>query len=303
MNRELLKSPLYKKNVLQQIKGFYYVVRLGNISKASEYLNLTQSTVTLQIQSLERDLGTKLFERNSKPLKLTKDGEEFYKLACPLIQEFESVIHKFLENKITNKNKEIRIAAHHIAITYLMPQIICEFKKLYNNIKIIIKNISPQEALEQIKSDKIDLALFPNLAKIPEIEYLEANSYDPILIMNKNHKLAGKYLNSLKELKDSDLIRIDKSLITLPLFENIVEEFDLKGTIELENGNWEILKKFVKANDLIAVISELAIDKNDDFISKNLSKFFPKMTYSIAYKRGKILSPEEKMLVKYMIKS
>jgi len=100
---------LYKKNRQQQIKGFYYVARYLSISKAAQAMNLTQSTVTLQIQSLERDLGFQLLNRNSKPLSLTKDGEEFYQIACPLMHEFESVVEKFLDRK---KEKEQKISAY-----------------------------------------------------------------------------------------------------------------------------------------------------------------------------------------------
>ena len=100
---------LYKKNRLQQIKGFYYAVRHESISKAAQATNLTQSTVTLQIQSLERDLGFKLLKRSSKNFSLTREGEEFYKEACPLMQQFESVVENFLSKSKDQKQGKIFI--------------------------------------------------------------------------------------------------------------------------------------------------------------------------------------------------
>ena len=94
-----LNDFLYKKNRQQQIKGFYYVARYHSISQAARAMNLTQSTVTLQIQSLERDLGFQLLKRDSKPFSLTEEGKEFYQIACPLMHEFESVVERFLNNK------------------------------------------------------------------------------------------------------------------------------------------------------------------------------------------------------------
>ena len=61
----------YKKNRLQQIKGFYYTALLGSVSKASKIMKVNQSTVTLQIQSLEQYMGITLLNRSSKPLTLT----------------------------------------------------------------------------------------------------------------------------------------------------------------------------------------------------------------------------------------
>ena len=139
-----LNDFLYKKNRQQQIKGFYYAARHHSISEAARVMNLTQSTVTLQIQSLERDLDLKLFRRDSKPLSLTAAGEDFYATACPLMHEFESVIEKFLDKRNLKEQKTINIAVHHIAISYLMPRIISFFKKSNPESKIIVRNIAPK---------------------------------------------------------------------------------------------------------------------------------------------------------------
>ncbi len=292
INKKIDQNFLYKRNLLQQIRGFYYAVRFKSISEAARAMNLTQSTVTLQIQSLERDLDLKLFKRDSKPLTLTKKGEDFYAIACPLMHEFESIVEKFLNKEEQEEEKSINIAVHHIAISYLMPSIIAAFKKTNPETKIIIRNIAPSEAIKRLKEDQIDLAFYPNLAREPEIKQLEMVSCDPVLIVNKNHPWAKKRISSLKDLKNFDLIRIDKSLITLPLFEAAVEEYGIAGSVEFENGNWEILKHFVKQDDFAAIVSTICIDKNDDnLVAKNLVKFFPKMNYCVAIKSGQLTKP------------
>lgn len=282
----------YKRNRMQQIKGFYYVARHLSISEAAKAMNLTQSTVTLQIQSLERDLNFKLLNRDTKPLSLTKEGKEFYEIACPLMHEFDSVVEKFLSGKKKAKQKNINIAVHHVAISYLMPAVIAEFKKNHPDSVVTIRNISPDDALNRLKNDEIDLAFYPNVDLGPEIKGLETVSYDPMLIINKKHPLVNKEINGLKDIKGFDLIRIDQNLITLPLFEEAVKNYGLQGSVKFENGNWEMLKHFVKKNEFVAVVSAICLDKNDDdLVSKNLAKFFPKMNYLIMHKRGEILKP------------
>jgi LysR family cys regulon transcriptional activator len=282
----------YKRNRLQQMKGFYYVARFGSVSEAAKAMNLTQSTVTLQVQSLERDLDLKLLCRDSKPMSLTKDGEEFYKVACPLIHQFESVLEKFLDSRKKKAQNKIDIAVHHIAVSYLMPQIINFFAKSHSDAKVVIRNIGPNEAMKRLKDGDIDLAFYPNAPFDPELQSIDTVAYDPVLIMNKKHPLAKKAIKSLKDLKDFNLIRIDQNLITLPLFEEAVKNYELGGAVEFENGNWEMLKHFVKKNDFVAIVSELCLDKgDDDLIVKNLADFFPKMSYSILHKKGELLKP------------
>jgi DNA-binding transcriptional LysR family regulator len=74
---KLPKQFYYKINRLQQLKGLYHTVQTVSISKAAEKMRLTQSAVTLQIQSLERDLKIELFKRNKKELRLPRRVECF----------------------------------------------------------------------------------------------------------------------------------------------------------------------------------------------------------------------------------
>jgi DNA-binding transcriptional LysR family regulator len=141
MKSSSITTFLYKKNRLQQIKGFYYTARFKSISKAAKALNLTQSTITLQVQSLERDLKLKLLNRDSKPLTLTQEGEEFYEIACPLMHEFESIIEEFLSKKKQKEYNKIDIAMHHVTISFLMPHITAIFRKSYPWVKIFLRNI------------------------------------------------------------------------------------------------------------------------------------------------------------------
>lgn len=289
---QILNDFLYKKNVLQQLKGFYHVARHNSISEAAKIMNLSQSTVTLQVQSLERDLKMKLFARDSKPLSLTEDGREFYKMICPLVHEFEFVIDKFLNVKKDEEQKKIDIAVHHVAISHLMPIIISRLKKIHPELRMIIRNIAPSEAIKRLKEGKIDLAFYPNLKNEPEIKTTEIVSYEPTLIMRKDHPLSKRSVKKLSELSEFDLIRIDQNLITLPLFEEFIKTHSIKGSVEFENGNWEMLKYFVKQNDFIAIVSSLCLEKNErDLEVKSLANFFPKMSYGISARSGEKLKP------------
>ena len=65
----------YKQNRLKQLRAFCYTAKSGSISKAAEQLYLSQPSVSLQIQALERELNTMLFERRGPKIRLTPDGQ------------------------------------------------------------------------------------------------------------------------------------------------------------------------------------------------------------------------------------
>lgn len=271
-----------RKDRIHQLRAFYYAARLRSMSEAAKCMEVTQSATTQQIKALENDLDVKLFQREFRPLVLTQEGQELYRSIAPTLGDFESIVEDFLQRK---SKKQISIAAHHIAISHIMPQVINEFKKLDPDSRILFCNIPPAEAVERLKNREIDLAFYPFYTQDPELKYIEVTSYKPVLIINKSNPLANREIESLEDLKRYDFIRIDKKLITLPFFEEAINSYNIKGSVEFENGNWEMLINLVKKNDFVAVVSDLCVGDNvrNSLVVKDLSRFFPAMKYSIAY--------------------
>jgi DNA-binding transcriptional LysR family regulator len=227
----------YKKNRLQQLRGFYYTIQTGSLSKAAKKMGLTQSTITLQIQSLERDLNTKLLNRNSKTLEVTKDGKLFHSMASYHLSGIDSLYDEFLQKK-NKKERKINIAVHHVAISYLIPPYIKKFQEKHSEITIGIQNIGATEAIKRLQDNEIDCILYPNIEISDEFLSKTCFSFDPMLIMSKDHPLASKKEIQLQDIAQYNTVRIDKKLISLPLFEQSFKEFGFKTNIEFENGNW-----------------------------------------------------------------
>jgi DNA-binding transcriptional LysR family regulator len=289
---KLPKQFYYKKNCLQQLKGFYYAAQTENISKAAEKMGLTQSAITLQIQALERDLKTKLFDRNKKRIKLNLDGELFYEMISCHINGIDSSYQEFLRRK-SNQSPTIKIAAHHVAISHLLPPYIKQFQEQNPNVKISVKNISAKDAVNRLREDEVDLILYPNIN--PSAEFLSHTcfSYDPVLIMHKSHPLAKKSEVKLQDISNYNIVRIDPSLITLPLFEEACREFGFKTNIDFENGSWEMVKSFVRAGIGLGFISELYLTKDDtDLAYRKFNQYFPTLEYKFVMKNGKHVKKE-----------
>ena len=89
------KKSYYKNNRLKQMRAFCEVVRTGSITLAAQRLFLSQPSITLQIQAMEREMGVTVFERRGPVLKLTPDGEALHALARPLVQGIDSLQENF----------------------------------------------------------------------------------------------------------------------------------------------------------------------------------------------------------------
>ena len=92
----------YKKNRIEKIEGFCAVVKYGGINSAAKGIHSSPTTISLQITSLESDLGFKLFDRIKNKLILNENGKKYYKEAMKLLEQF----NKFYKGKF--EVKELR---------------------------------------------------------------------------------------------------------------------------------------------------------------------------------------------------
>lgn len=285
----LHKQFYYKKNRLQQLRGFYFAAQFGNVSKAANHMKLNQSTVTLQIQSLERDLGVKLFDRRSKGFGLTEDGKMFYKMAVPHIQGIDGLYEQFLEIRENKESASISIGGIHAGLLYILPSYIKQYKELYPDVHITISNLAMEDACNRLLDEKLDVFV-TTMTEVPsEFEFIPVVDYQPILLLHKDHPLASVKDIKLEDVSGAELLRIDPHLITLPMFEDIIRYYKLKSSIAFENADWEVLKQFVKAGIGVAIISNIILQEEDVLIGKSLGRYFPKMTYGLVVKKGKYL--------------
>ena len=279
----------YKKNRLQQIKGFYYTALLGSVSKASKIMEVNQSTVTLQIQSLERDMGITLLNRSSKPLTLTYEGKQFYEIAGPLMKNFESIVENFLSHKSSINSRKINITAHGLTASSIS-NIIANFTHQDATNLINISFTSLKSAIEAIKSNETDLIFYPKLIKGDNwINEIDSASFEPILIANKNNSnINDAEITSIRELENLDIIKIKNNDLENQLISQYLKGDNKKFTIELENSNIEAIKSLISNNKNLVAIDCKINSKlfADDFICKSLKNIFGNIPFCFMTNRN-----------------
>ena len=302
---QLPKQFYYKHNRLQQLKGFYHTVQTGSISKAAEKMCLGQSAVTQQIQSLERDLKVKLFDRDKKKkFKVTEEGKMLYICSTQYIQGIDDLFKSFFNAAKRGKSNTINLAANHVSISYILPKYIKRFKDKYPNIKFNITQLAKDDAIRKLMSDEIHLFIYPMLVNEipPELDFIPIVKHQPILLIRKDHPLAKKKNLTLFDIAKYELVRIDPKFITLPAFEDIIRLYGFKVSIKLEVADWEILKQFVKAGIGVAMISSIILEgtQDEELTNRDLTNYFPEMVYGILLKKGKIFSGLTKDFVRML---
>lgn len=268
---------LYKKIDLKQIHTFITVCNAKSISIAAEILSISQSSVTQQIKSLERNTNSILFTRTPFGVEPTKTGEIFYNRIKNHYTSFDYAISQ-MENYHKLNDDKINIAVHYPYLVSKLPSILRNIKE----IPIKIHNISREEAEERMLSNEIDIAIYPMYQRNPRFIYQQLSKYAPILILNRDNKLSRKEIIYKEDLIAENFITIDRNLIALDGFSKLYEELCFSTTITLENGNWDILSSLVSQNLGVALLSDLYISKSwDNLIYRDMSHIFQNTPYEI----------------------
>ncbi|MRI84135.1 MAG: LysR family transcriptional regulator [Nitratiruptor sp.] len=139
-----------------KLETFLVVVKERSFSKASAKLGISQPAVTQQIKHLEEMLDAKLIERKKNGVRLTKEGEEVYKIASRLAKCLQNAEQELI--KIINKEITFILGASFTIGNYILPEIMKDLKETCSNdilIRVELSDVVVQNVLEK----KFDLGL------------------------------------------------------------------------------------------------------------------------------------------------
>jgi DNA-binding transcriptional LysR family regulator len=286
----------YKQNRFQQLRGFCYAAASGSVSKAAKRMGLSQPSVTQQIQTLEEELGVSLFTRRQAKIQLTHDGELLFQLARPLIDELEHLDVEFRQRRQEVDQGHIDVAAGMSTILYFLPPYIEEFRHAHPRIEVRLQQVTGVEGLERLRAGLVDFAVGP-LAPVPaDLEFHPIVSYDPVVITCRGHPLALQEALKLEEISHYPLILPPRNLSTWSMVDSTFKKHGLAYHVAMEVGGWEAIKKYVELGLGISIIISIGITGKEKLEIIPAGEFFPKRTYGIVLRRGKILTPQAKRL-------
>jgi len=276
---------------IQQLKGFYYSVKLGSLTKAAERMSVTQSAVSQQIKSLEEELKVKLFSRIGPRKDLTPDGKLFFDLITPLIQKIEALKTTFTDMK-GNQKGTLTIAATTVMIMHYLPPIIKKFTNKYHTVKLTILERRWNEIVSLAESDEIDFGIAPIVNLPQNLSYIKLEPIDRILITSLNHPLAKKKHVTPKDISNYPMITYEKGLVHRDEFDRVFDREKINIETIMEATNAETIKLYVEMGIGVAIIPKIAISplscRRLNTISMN--KYFGRSQYGVILRKGKYIT-------------
>ena len=290
----------YKQNRLQQLRGFCAVVEAKSVSKAAAKLRLTQPTVSLQVQALERELRTRLFDRRGPRIELTPEGALLYELARPLLEGLVEIDSDFEARRNKVEQGRLAIAAGESTIQYVLPMTVQKFARVHPGISMVLNNVTGVDGLQQLRERRVDFCVGPLLDIPADLEFEPVVAFDPVLITTSRHPLSKLSKVTLRQISKYPLILPPRHLSTWRQVEMVFLQHQIPYEVRMEVGGWEVIKRYVELGLGISIVINVCLTGREKLEVIPVKKYFPQRIYGIVKLKGRPLSPQARHFIEML---
>ncbi|WP_159882051.1 LysR family transcriptional regulator [Paenibacillus puerhi] len=240
---------------LKTLKTFQMIAKHGSFVRAAQEMNYVQSTVTMQMQKLESELGVRLIERG-KEIGLTEAGRLFYDQSLQIVKQMEQLQTSIAELK-SGEAGHIRIGVTEPTASYRLPGLLKKFMSLYPHIRISVDISSTPVLSERVRKGYLDFALC-TAPGIGEDLYFEPWFQEEfVALLPEDHPLAHKEGIGPEDLHGSRLLITSETCPYRRKLEMVLQE---QGNVKLDTmeiGSMTALKYYVEAGLGLALVPRI----------------------------------------------
>lgn len=287
---------------LELYKLFFYVAKELSFSRASKQLFISQSAVSQGISQLESHLGTKLFLRTTKKVKLTEEGLTLLSHIEPAINSIIQGEKKLQEISTLNRGRLHIGVSDTICKYYLIPYL-KRFHELYPNIDILITNRTSMECVDLLKNHMVDMIVtnLPNPRLDSTMEIIETRSFYDIVIAPKKFQSLSGHKVTLFELVQYPILLLDQQSSTTQFLKELFleEGLDLHPAIEL--GSIDLLMEMATIGLGLTFIPDYVYNNSKELLVVDLSTPIKQRKLGIAFHGKNSLSTATQAFIDVML--
>lgn len=288
------------QNRYRQLRAFCQTAKTGSISKAATRLELSQPSVSLQVQALEKELQILLFERRGPRIRLTPAGQLLLDMAEPIVEGMDNLVDTFSSAVSEVTAGPLDIAAGESTLLYILPELTKRFMDTYPAISVRLHNVTGRDGMAMMRDDSADFAIGA-MDEIPEdLIYYPIYNYEPILIVPNDHALASRASVTPEDISPHGFILPPRSLSTLNQIDAVFKEHGLPCQVVLEVGGWEVIKRYVELGLGISIVTSFCLRGHERLVKIPVDQYFPSRSFGVVLRRGKFLSPQAKAFLEFM---
>ena len=246
---------------VRELRSFSVAARLRSISRAAEQLEIGQPTVSTHIKKLEQELGTPLFDRIRRPIRLTLAGEKLFELAGPLVEGIEGLA---VSTQQAQAEGPVTVATT-ANLTQFLLRAVEAFRDENPRVRLRLRSRLRSEVIEMVSQGEVDFGIVPGADPDPSLEFEGLFPYERLLITPLNHPLLDEApLTSFDLIAAYPLIMMGPGTYTRSAVEAEFRRKGLDFDIMMEADSLDLIKRYVGHGYGVAIIPRVVADPGDE---------------------------------------
>ena len=282
------------------LKAFYYTAKLKSFSNAAKFLEISQPSVTRQVQDFQNELQLSLINKNKKTVELTSEGKKIFEIAKDFFRN-EIKITAEINDLIEKNQSRIKIystetfAIHYFS--YIYPDFISANPENYVSLGILPDN----QVVMNLIDLNCDFGILSKKVKDSSLTVHEILEDRIVLICPKESKFTGKDFVDSEEINGLDnVFFMEKDCGTIDSVKKFLARNKITVNVKGDFSNSEILKNFVKRGMGYGFIAENVI-KNEiergEIHAVRINDPELKRKFYLAYNSQKIMKKPVRLLI------
>ncbi len=290
---------------IESLKVFCDLAETESFTKAAQINGVTQSAVSQQISSLERQFKSLLIERSKKKFRLTREGQVLYDYSKQIIQTFDALHNKLQEIKDIISGT-IRVATIYSIGLHDLPPYIKRFLKDYPTVHVHVEYRRANQVYEDVLSNVVDLGLVAYPAKDAKLEIVALRKDPLVLICHPQHPFAKQKAIKLKAISGQKFVGFEPDIPTRKALDKVLRDHAVEVNTVMEFDNIETVKRAVEIDAGVAIVpqgtisQEIAKQTLAAVTIEDAELFRP---LGAIHKKNKVLSPAMKQFLSILRES
>jgi LysR family hydrogen peroxide-inducible transcriptional activator len=286
-----------------QLEYFLAVAKYQSFTKAAEEINVSQSSLSIQVSKLEAEFGVRLFARTTRTLSLTAVGKEFLPFAERIIDDSKAA-KTIIEQFVSADRGNIGIGSFPGSRYFGFIDLVSHFKKDFPDIKFDIYEAECLSLLAALKAFEIDVAFLSHYHVAEGITFYPLVKDHIVVVLNQGHPLAGRKAVRLEDLATEPLI----FNVETTIYRNAMDAFSRVGIdpniVLRTHGTLSSTLGFVSSGLGGTMISATVAKfyKHRGFAFLNIDPVIPRSTY-LAVPEDKQKRPIINNFVNFVLKN
>jgi DNA-binding transcriptional LysR family regulator len=285
-----------------QFKIFRDVAQQHSVSRGAEMNGVSQSAASQLLKHLEADLGIELFDRSTRPFKLTPAGRIYFDAGRDIVRRYEEMRAQVdaLKGDLVGS---VRVACIYSVGLYEMRRIREGFEEKHPQAQVHLEYMRPEKVYEAVSGDQADLGLisYPTVTK--KLKVVDWRIERMVLVCHPSHPLARKRSVAVADLAGLDFVSFDPGLSIRKAMDRFFRDKGLHRKVVLEFDNIQMIKEALTIGSGVSLLPERTVRQEvteGRLVTRQINAPELVRPVGIVYRRGKTFPPTASAFLEYL---